>query len=610
MRIILLLSTFLLTVSAFSQAVFEVKSPADIKGFYDFGLADSTQHYWGNGDMSKKSVLAELKLATGADSLAGTTLVGDYTGKIAVVYRGQFPFALKALNAQNAGAVGCIIINNDATNPDAVFIMSGIASSTETAATASGLKVNIPLIMLSKNNGAKISAKLRAGETVMGYLGGKQKLANDLSLDSKYIVTPAARTRNTALVKQGDVHDTLGFAIINRGTTDQVHMLFTNEIEFNGELIHRDTMYFDTVYVGDTLGYITFSNPFKPEYDLEAGEYKLTYKVLNFDDKTFEILSTDEYPLDNVFTTYFHVSDSAFAIGEIFNHTRNYTNPTSSKTHRNVPLWSTFYRPSSATAYNEFSSCIVFSDPNASKVKADGMVFVPYINDAANATAVLKDELFNINVYSWDDAFVNTRDDAFAFDNLNPIISYQEHIAQENLNYEYQYVKFANPIYFANDKRYLACVSTYNPNINFGYDAESASLAGAVAINLQPVMALFVDDAKYAAGFGYQNIPAISLQLTSKVANVEENAMVAGLSVYPNPATNNVNVNIDLKNNSNVKLEIVDLTGKTVSSTTYSNVAAGSHSYDVNTTAISNGIYVINVITNGERISEKLVIRK
>ncbi len=273
-------------------------------------------------------------------------------------------------------------------------------------------------------------------------------------------------------------------------------------------------------------------------------------------------------------------------------------------------MWSTFYRPASTTAYNEYSSCIVFRDANASKVKSDGMVFIPLVNDASNTAAVIKDELFNINVFSWDDDFVDTRDAAFAFDNLTPIINYQEHIAQDNLNYEYQYVKFNNPVYFENNKRYLACVSTYNPNIAFAYDNESASLAGNVSINLQPVMALFVDDARYAAGFGYQNIPAISLQMTSKVANVVENEMVSGLNVYPNPATNNVNVNIELKNNSNVKLEIVDLTGKTVSSNTYSNVAAGSHSYDVNTTAISSGIYVINVITNGERISEKLVIRK
>ncbi len=273
MRIILLLSTFLLTVSAFSQAVFEVKSPADIKGFYDFSLADSTTNYWGNGDMSKKSVLAELKLATGVDSVAAAALVGDYRGKIALIYRGGgVGFSAKALRAQEAGAVGCIIINhgiqtNGTVNADEVFAMDGRLQN-ETGANATGLKVTIPLIMLSKNNALKINSKLRAGVSVMGYLGGKQQLTNDLALDGKYIVTPIARTRNTTLVKQGDVHDTLGFAIINKGTEDQVHMLFTNEIEFNGDLIHRDTIYFDTVYVGDTIGYIKFSNPFAPEYDL------------------------------------------------------------------------------------------------------------------------------------------------------------------------------------------------------------------------------------------------------------------------------------------------------------------------------------------------------
>ena len=179
MRIFLLLSTLFVTFGLSAQAVFEVISPDSIKGFYTIGLGDSTVHYWGNGDISKKTVQADLMLATGADSLAGTTMVGDYTGKIAVVHRGTYGFSQKALNAQLAGAVGVIIINHGQDN-STVFTMSGTLQN-ETGANATGLQVKIPVVMIDKNDGKKISDVLRAQATVNGLIGKKRQLDNDLA---------------------------------------------------------------------------------------------------------------------------------------------------------------------------------------------------------------------------------------------------------------------------------------------------------------------------------------------------------------------------------------------------------------------------------------------
>ena len=39
-------------------------------------------------------------------------LINNLTGKIAVIYRNTCEFGAKALNAQNAGAIGVIIIKN------------------------------------------------------------------------------------------------------------------------------------------------------------------------------------------------------------------------------------------------------------------------------------------------------------------------------------------------------------------------------------------------------------------------------------------------------------------------------------------------------------------
>ena len=60
----------------------------------------------------------------------------DVTGKIAVIYRNTCEFGTKALNAQNAGAVGVIIINRD---PEVIEMGGG----------ADGGSVTIPVVMLS-----------------------------------------------------------------------------------------------------------------------------------------------------------------------------------------------------------------------------------------------------------------------------------------------------------------------------------------------------------------------------------------------------------------------------------------------------------------------------
>ena len=67
-------------------------------------------------------------------------ILNDLTGKIALVSRGTCEFGLKALNAQNAGAVAVIIYNN----------VGGLIGM---AAGADGADVTIPAVFLSKVDG-------------------------------------------------------------------------------------------------------------------------------------------------------------------------------------------------------------------------------------------------------------------------------------------------------------------------------------------------------------------------------------------------------------------------------------------------------------------------
>lgn len=76
---------------------------------------------------------------------------------------------------------------------------------------------------------------------------------------------------------------------------------------------------------------------------------------------------------------------------------------------------------------------------------------------------------------------------------------------------------------------------------------------------------------------------------------------------YPNPATSQAHIRMDLGNGGNYNVSIVDVTGRAVYSGTLN--ASGSIVYTVETSHLSNGIYNVVFENNDARIVRKLVVR-
>lgn len=100
------------------------------------------------------------------DSLGCAALSGSpLTGKVALIYRGTCAFTDKVKNAQNAGAIAAIIINNNNT----VFAMSGQDNS-----------ITIPAILITKNDGDSIKSALQNTQNVRVTLKASLPLDGDL----------------------------------------------------------------------------------------------------------------------------------------------------------------------------------------------------------------------------------------------------------------------------------------------------------------------------------------------------------------------------------------------------------------------------------------------
>jgi PA domain/Secretion system C-terminal sorting domain len=130
-----------MSFGAFSQNV-TITSPASIAG--DYLSKHAAFGGWLNGQSG------ELILANdGAGATNGCTIANDMTGKIALIDRGVCGFAVKAINAQNAGAIAVIVCNNNATIPDSTIVMGG-----------ANCNITIPAVMLTLNMCNTIKAVL------------------------------------------------------------------------------------------------------------------------------------------------------------------------------------------------------------------------------------------------------------------------------------------------------------------------------------------------------------------------------------------------------------------------------------------------------------------
>ena len=124
-KILLSALALCLATWSFSQVIFSGISPASIAGNYNFSWAPPTAG-WGSPDFLVPGTFIQGELMIVEDGTPGTNpqgnpvsqegcspLTNNLTGKIAVVYRNTCEFGTKAKNAQDAGAIGVIVLNRD-----------------------------------------------------------------------------------------------------------------------------------------------------------------------------------------------------------------------------------------------------------------------------------------------------------------------------------------------------------------------------------------------------------------------------------------------------------------------------------------------------------------
>jgi hypothetical protein len=88
----------------------------------------------------------------------------------------------------------------------------------------------------------------------------------------------------------------------------------------------------------------------------------------------------------------------------------------------------------------------------------------------------------------------------------------------------------------------------------------------------------------------------------------ENNKEDADFSIYPNPARDNVSVNIYAKENTNYMIRLTDISGRVIKSD-YPFANSGMNKYEMNTSNLAKGVYMMEVQINDKLMKKKLMIQ-
>lgn len=558
-------------------------APVSLIGNYIHTWADPAGGDWASPDYLIPGNFIVDTLALVEDGTPGTNLQGHpisqegcsplingpaVTGKIAVIYRNTCEFGMKALNAQNAGAVGVIIINRD----DEAVAMGG---------GAEGLNVTIPVFMVSSSTGTLLTNTMLSQPVVM-FLGNKTgAYANDIGANSgQAMISPFGGT--TSLLDSGF---DLGLQMYNFGQNTQSNITITANIDGPSGNVYNQTINAPAMNTGDTLS-IFNGNPYEfPPFDLggvgnyPAGEYTLTY--------TLDMGIADDSDFDNVLVSSFTVNPDKITLARMSGGQAISNNYPSNNT-------------------TEYQSCMFYQNPNASALAIEGITFTPF---ADTLVAPLAGEEIFINFYEWNDTWVDLDDPTPATNNdwflaLDLLAFETYYPAANNESGNPQYVPFSAPFQLVDDQRYLVCLQTFSTEVAFGYD-NGLDYSGNVGIVRMPASPVHVDGTWYTGGWTGSSAPSMTLHVFDSADLGLSDVTTLEAKAFPNPANDVVTISINTTGAA--VLTVTDVAGKVAMTddiTFESNVAK------VNVDGLAPGVYVFNVALENGLSSQFNVVKK
>lgn len=372
-KVILFCFIYLLATALIAQSVV-VNSPASIAGSYQFGTATG----WSadlNSNVWTADAVSMMDMGTNTtDGCDTVTNKAALAGKIVLVNRGICNFSLKALQAQDWGAVGCIIVNNTPNGG-----VAGMGAGTYGAS----IRADFPVVMISFEDGAKIRAEMANGAVNISI--GNIRFDHDVATNNRdgichapYGAFPGGFVRNA-----GDFVMTPGSDVINKGRNieegGKVNAVVTFEpTGGSASEIYNATSDGSLVIEVDSTR-SAFLNPFDLAGKVpgnSTGKGTITYKVSSN--------STDQSIFDNTGISEFYLTSNIISKARLQTNLRD-------------PFATSSYRRSDGTNAEYLTGIKI---PYGSGCKIDSVLFFMTVSAPATLAGLTPEAI----LYGWDDA--------------------------------------------------------------------------------------------------------------------------------------------------------------------------------------------------------------
>jgi hypothetical protein len=562
---LLAIGLLLAASTASAQVTTYVLQPAQLEGALEFTWADN----WGlTPDLNDPAELitgftAVVSDGTAEDSLGCNALTNGaaLAGKIAIVYRGVCEFGLKALNAEQAGAIGVVIVNNQ-------------GAPVGMAAGASGPEVTIPVVMISTDAGALLRPEIDAGNvelligSVFGLFPYNLSINKDLALIPQFSALPKQLASTST-----EFNVTMGSWVKNFGSESQSDVSLTGTITQNGATVYNNTSTTVTIASGDSafLSLPLFS---QNGYD---GYYAATYTINSPN------MAEDGFPGDDSFGWNF-LADSLYGFA-----------PTDQATRTTVP--SDHFRAAGGAA--NFQTCVAFRNPNASRVRVEGI----YTSAAKGAAASMDGEVLEARLIEWNDNFTGIA--AATFNNL-VTLDVADYFYTEDLSQQVVYIPFNAPYTLENNKRYLFCAFTPATDVFLGYSQNINHTRNELTYDA-PMFPINNDGTWAVAGFGSDVVSAVGVRMVSSAVGIQDLERVE-ITPYPNPANDIIRIPVGNLTGA-ATLQIFNIAGEKVAERRVS--VGGDQVLTVNVNDIPAGAYLFNMnFEDGKYSSFRVVVTK
>jgi len=499
------------------------------------------------------------------------------TGNIAMIDRGNCTFVSKIELAEFNGAVGAIICNNAATG--VVNSYGGTSSST------------IPHVMLSKPDCNEIKAALQSGATVNVTFGNvvinyDVRTIRDLTIGPRHGSVPASEIVDAA----NDYVILPAQRVWNKGAMDATNIECHFKLLADGDSVSGYDL-FDSLPLlaaGDTSGLISDNGgiglPAVPT------RYRMVYSA--------KAAEADEIPGNNANTHDFSVSEETFSQTNVDDNgypaiNRYTTIQTGADT---AGIWEygpMFYvRHGAGHQFNTVYFSLAHSNP---------------------AMFVGKEVTIKVKKVIADFSTTNLSDAAFQLEQDYPYILTQADFDNTYIEVPIMHDLADNTVYWVSVE-YLegTAIAVATEFAVADYDLYAANLAllsgtaGVSMLNGAMKVTTFANTTNWYTGFASANLSlSVSVDQTLGAKNVIS-AKEIGMTLMPNPANNQMNMLLKLKDKSSVVATISDLSGKVIETQSFDDVL--NRSIGFNTAKLANGTYLMTVKTNQGIATKKFVV--